>query len=154
MLDFCSRQCYIVMQKTCTIPLIYYALRTKAAFSVIFFQRFTCPWVQSEQLIINALLLTYSRRKYQIESSCSLNRSFQFYSSSLKLMKFDFACYCFLIVKVKKITYIYLFHWSIINPYQWKKCFARRLIDCFFFIYKDNELIFTAIVKYNEILHI
>lgn len=97
--------------------------------------------------------MTYSRRKYQIESSCSLNRSFQFYSSSLKLMKFDFACYCFLIVKVKKITYIYLFHWSIINPYQWKKCFARRLIDCFFFIYKDNELIFTAIVKYNEILH-
>lgn len=51
------------------------------------------------------------------------------------LMKFDFACYCFLIVKVKKITYIYLFHWSIINPYQWKKCFARRLIDCFFFLF-------------------
>lgn len=117
MLDFCSRQCYIVMQKTCTIPLIYYALRTKAAFSVNFFQRFTCPWVQSEQLIINALLSTYSRRKYQIESSCSLNRSFQFYSSSLKLMKFDFACYCFLIVilsvKVKK-NYIHIFI-SLVN---------------------------------------
>lgn len=132
-------------------------------FIMLYAQKLHFQWIFSRDLLAhgckvnnkswNALLLTYSRRKYQIESSCSLNRSFQFYSSSLKLMKFDFACYCFLIVKVKKITYIYLFHWSIINPYQWKKCFARRLIDCFFFIYKDNELIFTAIVKYNEILH-